>query len=386
MEGIQPIAMYIAEDQVRSLLRYEALIPAIRRALVDYSAGRVEQPPRTILRAGNEEGHGNGWFAAMPVIHGDAMGVKAVTFFPGNAERGLPTHMAVMALLSSSTGQPLAVMDGRLITEMRTAAVSAVALDALAPEGAASLGILGAGVQARSHIEALRLIRPSLNDIRIWSRTRASAERLAAEAGAATGAMVRATTVDEAAHAEVVLTVTASPEPVLEGRWLRGDALILAVGAVGASLRELNDEAVNASWIVAESRAGVEREAGDIVLSGAPIQAEIGEILARPAAFPIPRGRPILFKSVGMAIEDLAAARLVWEASNKSGLKTARSRRGGRNPLIAMKARGTGHSPWKKTRLSRLANSATTTPPQAALPAASGCCPCAVRACARSSP
>ena len=314
MEGIQPIAMYIAEDQVRSLLKYEALIPAIRQALVDYSAGRVEQPPRTILRAGNEEGHGNGWFAAMPVIYGDAMGVKAVTFFPGNAERGLPTHMAVITLLSRSTGQPLAVMDGRLITEMRTAAVSAVALDALAPANAASLGILGAGVQARSHIEALRLIRPSLNDIRIWSRTRASAERLAAEAGAATGAMVRAASVDEAASAEVVLTVTASPEPVLEGRWLRRDAVILAVGAVGAQLRELDDEAVHSSWIVAESRAGVEREAGDIVLSGAPVQAEIGEILARPAAFAIPRDRPILFKSVGMAIEDLVAARLVWEA------------------------------------------------------------------------
>ena len=306
--------MYIAEDQVRSLLKYEALIPAIRQALVDYSGARVDQPPRTILRAGNDGGHGDGWFATMPVIYGDAMGVKAVTFFPGNAERGLPTHMAVIALLSRSTGQPLAVMDGRLITEMRTAAVSAVALDALAPAGVASLGILGAGVQARSHIEALRLVRPSLKDIRIWSRTRASAERLAAEAGAATGAMVRAASVDEAAYAEVVLTVTASPEPVLEGRWLRGDAVILAVGAVGAQLRELDDEAVNASWIVAESRAGVEREAGDIILSGAPVQAEIGEILARPAAFPIPRDRPILFKSVGMAIEDLVAARLVWQA------------------------------------------------------------------------
>jgi ornithine cyclodeaminase/alanine dehydrogenase-like protein (mu-crystallin family) len=306
--------MYIAEDQVRALLNFESLIPAIRQALVDYSAGRVEQPPRTILRAGNDAGPRNGWFAAMPVIHGDVMGVKAVTFFPGNAERGLPTHMAVIVLLSRSTGQPLALMDGRLITEMRTAAVSAVALDALAPAGVVSLGILGAGVQARSHLQALRLLRPSLQDIRIWSRTRASAERLAAEAGAGTGVMVRATAIEEAASAQVVLTATASPEPVLCGRWLRPDALVLAVGAVGASLRELDDEAVHGSWIVAESRAGVEREAGDIVLSGARVQAEIGEILARPAEFSIPRGRPILFKSVGMAIEDLVAAHLVWQA------------------------------------------------------------------------
>ena len=304
--------MFLTEEQVRPFLAYDALIPAIRRALIDYSAGRVDQPPRTILRAGNDEGPRNGWFAVMPVIHGDAMGVKTVTFFAGNAGSGLPTHMATIELLSRSTGQPLAVMDGRLITEMRTAAVSAVALDALAPPGVTSLGILGAGVQARSHLEALRLVRPGLNDIRIWSRTRLNAERLAAEA-AAIGATVRATTIDEAASAEVVLTATASPTPILEGRRLRPDALILAVGAVGATLRELDDEAAHSSWIVAESRSAVEREAGDIVLSGARIQAEIGEILADPTSFPIPRGR-VLFKSVGMAIEDLVAARLVWQA------------------------------------------------------------------------
>jgi len=306
------MARYVAEDQVRSLLTYEALIPAIRRALVDYSAGRVEQPPRTILRAGNDAGARNGWFAVMPVIYGDVMAVKAVTFFAGNADLGLPTHMAMIELLSRSTGQPLAVMDGRLITEMRTAAVSAVALDALARPGVSSLGIFGAGVQARSHLEALRLVRPDLRDIRIWSRTRDNAVRLAAETGATTGIAARAAEIEEAASAEVVLTVTASPEPVLHGRWLRPDALILAVGAVGASLRELDDEAVHSSWIVAESRAGVEREAGDIVLSRAPVQAEIGEVLAAPTAWALPRGRRILFKSVGMAVEDLVAARLAW--------------------------------------------------------------------------
>lgn len=306
--------MYIAEDQVRSLLTYEALIPALRQAFVDFHAGRVNQPPRTILRAGNEDGPGDGWFAVMPVIYGDAMAVKTVTFFPCNAGTGLHTHLAVIELLSRATGQPLALMDGRSITEMRTAAVSAVALDALAPAGVSTLGVLGAGVQARSHLRALRLVRPGLNDIRIWSRTRQSAERLAEEAAAASGVAARAVDVEEAAAAEVVLTATASPTPVLCGRWLRPDALILAVGAVGPSLRELDDEAALSSWVVAESRPAAEREAGDIVLSGACIQAELGEILADPALVPIPRGRRILFKSVGMAVEDLVAARLVWQA------------------------------------------------------------------------
>jgi ornithine cyclodeaminase/alanine dehydrogenase-like protein (mu-crystallin family) len=298
--------VYITEQEVRDALTYEALIPAIRQALIDYSAGLVEQPARTILRAGNAEGFKNGWFAVMPVIAGDVMGVKTVTFYPGNAELGLHTHMAVIELLSRSTGEPLAVMDGRMITEMRTAAVSAVACEALAPREAASLGILGSGVQARSHIQALRLVRPALKDIRIWSRTAANAERLAAETGG------RAAALEDAAGSEVVLTVTASPNPVLEGRWLAPHALVLAVGATGASLRELDDEAMQSSFIVAESRSCAERESGDVILSGAKVGAEIGEILSGSVAAPA-AGR-VVFKSVGMAIEDLTAARLVWQA------------------------------------------------------------------------
>ncbi|MGA2166824.1 MAG: ornithine cyclodeaminase family protein [Terracidiphilus sp.] len=298
--------MYVPEQEVRAVLTYQALIPAIRQALIDYSAGKVEQPPRTILRAGNAEGFLNGWFAVMPVICGDVMGVKTVKFYPGNADKGLQTHMAVIELLSRSTGEPLAVMDGRLITEMRTAAVSAVALAALARPEACSLGILGSGVQARSHIQALRLVWPALTDIRIWSRTPANAERLAAETGA------RAVPIEEAAAADVVLTVTASPGPVLEGRWLAAHALVLAVGATGASLRELDDEAMLSSFVVAESRSSVERESGDVRLSGARVQAEIGDILFGSVA--APAGRRMVFKSVGMAIEDLTAARLVWQA------------------------------------------------------------------------
>jgi thiomorpholine-carboxylate dehydrogenase len=305
--------MYISEHEVRAVLSYEALIPAISQALIDYSAGLVEQPARMVLRAGNAEGIRNGWFAVMPVIAADVMGVKTVTFYPGNAELGLHTHMAVVELLRRSTGEQLAVMDGRVITEMRTAAVSAVALDALAPRMATSLGILGSGVQARSHIQAFRRVRPALNEIRVWSRTPANAERLAAETGA------RAVSIQEAASADVVLTVTSSPTPVLEGRWLGERALVLAVGATGASLRELDDELMRSCFVVADSRSCAERESGDVRLSGAKVQAEIGEVLSGRAAAPI--GQRILFKSVGMAIEDLVGARLVWQARNSEPLR-----------------------------------------------------------------
>jgi ornithine cyclodeaminase/alanine dehydrogenase-like protein (mu-crystallin family) len=305
--------LYISESEVRAVLTYEALIPAIRQALKDYSAGLVVQPPRSISRAGNAEEDDNGWFAVMPVIAGDFMAVKTVTFFPGNAKLNIPTHQAVIALLSRSTGEPLAVMDGRLITEMRTAAVSAVAFAAIAPlhfvEGPTSFGVLGSGVQARSHIQAFRHVWPVLGDIRIWSRTAANAERLAEETGA------RVVPIEEAASADVVLTTVAVSEPVLMGRWLKSNALVISIGAVGGTLRELDDEVMQTSYIVAESRAGVERESGDVRLSGTKVAGEIGELLAGSGTVQIPRDRRVLFKSLGMGIEDLTAAGLVWQAS-----------------------------------------------------------------------
>lgn len=310
--------MYISEQQVGSVLTYKLLIPAIRQALVDYSAGRVNQPPRMILRAGNAEDYRNGWLGIMPAVSGDVMGVKIVTFYPGNDALGIHTHMANVELLRRDTGEPLAVMDGRLITEMRTAAVSAVALAALAPlhfaDPPTTLGILGSGVQARAHIRALSHVWPQLEEIRIASRKPENAARLAAEVGA------RAVAAEEAAACDVVVTATTSPTPVLEARWLKPNALVLAVGASTAGLRELDDEVMLTSYVLAEARSNVEREAGDVILSGARVEAEIGEILGNPAGPEIPRDRRIVFKSVGMAIEDLTAARLVWNQLNDSSL------------------------------------------------------------------
>ncbi len=304
--------MYISEQEVRAVLTYEALIPAIRQALIDYSAGRVNQPPRMILRAGNAGDYRNGWFGVMPVVADDVLGVKTVTFYAGNDELGLHTHMAIIELLKRSTGEPLAVMDGRLITEMRTAAVSAAAFSGIAPlhfeTAPTSFGIIGSGVQARAHIAALKHVWPEMRDIRISSRNAANAARLADEMNARTVAA------DEAAASDVVLTATTSPVPVLKGSWLKPNALVLAVGASGSSVRELDDEAMLSSYIVAEGRTCVERESGDVILSGAKVQAEIGDILSSPSNAKIPRDRRIIFKSVGMAIEDVTAARLVWQA------------------------------------------------------------------------
>ncbi len=299
--------MYVSEEQIRTALSYDALIPAIRQALIDYSTGKVEQPLRSVLRVKDEAGVAAGWFAVMPVIHGRYMAVKTVTFYPGNAALGRHTHLAMIELLDRATGEALAVMDGRLITEMRTAAVSAVAVEALAPRNATTLGILGSGVQARAHIEALRQVWPAFREpgsIRVWGRNAEKAQAVAAEMGGA------AVSIEQVADSDVVVTVTSATQPVLMGKWLRVESLVVAAGAVGPQLRELDDE-VMAGCLIAESRQGSENESGDVLLSGAKVYAELGEILAGTAPSP-PAGRRV-FKSLGMAIEDLTGAALAWE-------------------------------------------------------------------------
>lgn len=291
---------FLGEEQVRALLSYQELIPAMRQALMDFSAGRVQQPLRTITRAAAY----GGWFGVMPAIYGPVMGAKMVTFYPRNVDLGKHTHMAMIQLFRADTGEPLAMMDGRLITEMRTAAVSAVAVDHLADSQANTLAILGSGVQARSHVRALAGIR-SFAEVRVWSRSQEHAHQFAGEIGA------RVTSAEQAVSgADVVLALTSSPEPILSGRWLSRDALVCAVGSATPERRELDDEAMRGA-VVVESREAAMREAGDIVLAHAQVSAEIGELLQGAL---LDRGdRPVIFKSVGIAIEDIAAAKLVYD-------------------------------------------------------------------------
>ena len=296
---------YLDEAVIRPLLRLEELIPAMERALVDFSAGRVVQPVRSIISVPQH----NGLMGLMPAVYGDIMGAKLVNVFPDNVTRGLTSHLAVIVLFRSDTGETLAVMDGRLITELRTAAVSAVATKLLSSPNARTLAILGSGVQARAHIRALRLVR-SFKHIRVWSRNRYHAQTLADEIGAS------ATSAEEAVRdADVIVTVTNSPEPVLRGAWLKSGALVNAVGAVGPNRRELDEEAMCGA-VVVDSREAAMIESGDVLLARASVYAEVGELLA--GTTPRPQAEITVFKSLGIAVEDLAAAKLVLEARKKS--------------------------------------------------------------------
>jgi ornithine cyclodeaminase/alanine dehydrogenase-like protein (mu-crystallin family) len=295
---------YFEEEKVRRLLGIDELIAAMRKVLAEFSAGKWQQPVRGVLS------QNGGFFGVMPAS-GESMGIKMVTFYPGNTE--LPTHMAVIALFDPKTGAPLALMDGRYITEMRTAAVSAVATDALSARDAKVLTLLVAGVQAQAHLEVLRHVR-QFEEVRVWNHHPEKAKRFAEEHG------IKALELEAAVRdADVVVTATSAREPILKGEWLKAGAQVNAVGASRPDWREL-DDAVMRNVVIVDSYEGGRKESGDVILSGATPFAELGEILNGTKR--VEPGATTVFKSLGMAVEDVATAKLVYDAA-RSGVSSA---------------------------------------------------------------
>lgn len=301
--------MDLDEAAVGRLLRVEDVIPEMERALADFSSGKVVQPLRQIVPVAE---HG-GFLGLMPAYTGDALGIKLVTFYPQNPQnRDLPTHHATIQLFKPETGEPLVNMDGRLITEVRTAAVSAVATKYLARTDSSVLAILGSGVQARSHLEALRLVS-RFEDVRVWSPRHA-------EAFARQFDGVRAAdSAEEAVRgADVVVTVTTSKTPVLSGEWLSPGTHINAVGAAGRpEWREIDDETLRlCARVYVDSRELALQEYGDAIAAG-QIYAELGEVVSGAKVARESAEEITLFKSGGLAVEDVVAADLIYrEATN----------------------------------------------------------------------
>jgi alanine dehydrogenase len=290
--------MNLDATAVSDLLRMEEVIPTMERALADFSSGTVVQPVRTMLPVAE---HG-GFLGLMPAYTGSALGTKLVAFYPRNTD--VPTHHATILLFKPETGEPLVTMDGRLITEVRTAAVSAVATDHLARSDASVLAIIGSGVQARSHLEALRLVR-ELREVRVWSPHRA-------QAFAEEHSVVAAASAEEAVQgADVVVTVTTSPRPVLLGEWLSPGAHVNAVGAPRPDWRELDDEVLHRSRVYVDSREAALKESGDVLAAG-EVFAEIGQVVAGTKPGRRSAEEVTLFKSLGLAVEDVATAELVY--------------------------------------------------------------------------
>jgi len=320
------VALVLNETDVRSLVSMDELIDATADALAAFSAGHVVQPLRTVMEVG-----GPGRFlGVMPAFlpAPGALGAKLVTVFPDNLPRGLPSHRAVIVLLDPETGELAAILDGRYITAARTAAASAVSARHLARPGPATLAILGSGVQARSHLAALGRVR-EIAEARVWSPTPASREAFVRDVSPGVVAPVRAVARAEDAvrGAGLVVLATASAEPVVFGDWVEPGAHVCAVGACRPNQREMDGDLVARGRVFVDSRASALAEAGDLVIPIAEgrltpdhIAGELGDVVAGRATGRTSDDEVTIFKSLGLAVEDVAAAALVYRRACERGL------------------------------------------------------------------
>ncbi|HEX6462903.1 MAG TPA: ornithine cyclodeaminase family protein [Vicinamibacterales bacterium] len=317
----------LSENDVRAVLSMDDLISAMETALDRFSAGSVRQPLRSVLEVTGR----HAFFGVMPAfIDGTspALGTKLVSVYHSNLAQGLPSHLATIILFDPDTGALRAVIDGRYITEARTAAASAAATKHLARPDARILAVYGSGVQARSHIEALVRVRP-IEEVRIWGRDRAHVDALIGQLTPRVRArLLRADGAREAAlGADVIALVTASREPVLFRASVADGTHICAVGACRPDQREMDTALVRDARVFVDSRVGALAEAGDIVipikegaLDASHIAGEIGDVCGARAAGRRSRSEITIFKSLGMAVEDVAAADLAYERASERGL------------------------------------------------------------------
>jgi ornithine cyclodeaminase/alanine dehydrogenase-like protein (mu-crystallin family) len=318
--------LLLGHDEVAALLPMGECVGLMRDALVSLAAGRVHQPLRSVMRP-----HGAaGMLGLMPAYSSaprPAFGLKAICVFPDNAARGLDSHQGAVLLFSGETGEPLAFVNASALTAVRTAAVSGAATQALAREDAGDLCVVGAGVQARSHVEAMAHAR-TLKRCRVASRNFEHARRLAEELKGKYEFPVGAVgTVEEAVRgADLIVTATNSAEPVVRREWVADGAHINAVGACTPTARELDAATVAASSLFADSVESLVNESGDYLLAAREgavgpghVRAELGEVLAGTKPGRTSRHEITLFKSLGLAVEDLAAAAYLYERCRETG-------------------------------------------------------------------
>jgi len=292
---------YLSEAEVAKHLDYPGLIDVMAQAMIDFSGGSVVQPVRQVLTVEEHQRY----LGVMPAVSDAAMGAKLVAFYPKNAGTEHHTHLGVIALFDPQTGQPLAFLDGRLITEMRTAANSAAVTRYSAPENPRSLAILGAGVQGHAHLAALS-VDYDFDTVTVWNRTAARAEAFADQHGA----LAVGTVEDTVRDADIVVIGTSSQTPVLQGKWLKPGCHVNSVGSPRHDWRELDDD-VMANTLIVDSRDAVRQESGDVIHSGATIHAEAGDVIS--GNIPVNRADITVFKSVGIAVQDVATARYVFD-------------------------------------------------------------------------
>jgi ornithine cyclodeaminase/alanine dehydrogenase-like protein (mu-crystallin family) len=304
--------LILSHGDVIGALSPDACADAMAEVLAAHARGEAQMPLRSVVRF---EGAA-GFMGLMPAWRGgeeSAFALKSLCLMPGNPARGLDTHQGTVTLFDGATGVPTAILDASAVTAVRTAAVSAVATRTLAREDARVLAILGAGVQGKAHLKALVGVR-EFDDVRVYSPTEAHARALAAAGDGL--ARVASSAEDAVRGADVVVLATSASEPVLRRDWLEPGAHINAVGASQPSVRELDVDTVVACALFCDSRESLRNEAGEYRLAleqGAisgenHVRGELGEVLAGSAPGRLDADELTVFRSLGLAVEDLAAA------------------------------------------------------------------------------
>jgi ornithine cyclodeaminase len=317
--------LVINGDDVRALLPMAQCMDLMSAALAALARGEATVPLRTAMWLPDR----SGLLGLMPAHYAPAavMGLKAVSVMPGNHGSPWDAHQGGVLLFETRHGRPLALVDASAITAIRTAAVSGVATRVLARPDAGDVAILGSGVQAMTHLEAMRTAR-RLRRVRIWSRTTEHAHAFVRRAGDVDGIRIEVVPSARAAvtGADLICTTTSAREPVLEGEWLAPGAHINAVGSSVRHARELDAAAVARSRLFVDRRESTLNEAGDFLLaravgavSDAHIVAELGEVLSGGAAGRTTPDEITLFESLGLGVEDVAAAHFVYEAALARG-------------------------------------------------------------------
>lgn len=321
--------LLLSHEEVAALLPLRECITLVRDALVSLAEGRVHQPLRTIMKPPDAAGV----MGLMPSYTSGsraAFGLKAICVFPGNPARGMDSHQGAVLLFGAETGELQAVVNASAVTAIRTAAASAVATHALAREDACDLAIIGAGVQARSHVEAMSHVR-RVRRCRVASRNFESARKLADELKESYAFPINAVeTIEEALRgADLIVTATNAADAIVRREWVSAGAHINAVGSCTPRARELDAATVAASSLFVDSVESTVNEAGDYLcalregaIESNHIRAELGEVLtgAKPART---SGEEItLFKSLGIAVEDLAAVKFLYDKARETGAGT----------------------------------------------------------------
>jgi ornithine cyclodeaminase/alanine dehydrogenase-like protein (mu-crystallin family) len=320
--------LFVNEPGVHELLTMDACIPLMHDALASLARGDVVLPLRSLVRLPD----GSGLLGLMPGYLGapKSFGLKVVSVMPGNHGTAYDSHQGVVMLFGLTHGEPLAILDATAITAVRTAAASAAATQALARADAGDLALLGSGTQARTHLAAMQAVRP-LRRVRVWSRTRENAERFGREESVPGGVKVEAMASPEAAlrDADLVCTTTAAHEPVLRGAWLAPGAHVNAAGACFAKNRELDTEAVRGARFFTDCRESCLNEAGDFLIpraegaiDDAHLLGEIGEVFLGKLEGRRSDRDITIYESLGIAIEDLAAAHYIHRRALETGAGT----------------------------------------------------------------